>query len=85
VDLREVAWGGTDWIYLAQDRDQWKGLVNTVMNLLVLQNFGKFLSSCATGGFSRRAQLQGVSYLAKIQSIRLVFQIIRSLLICFIY
>jgi hypothetical protein len=27
--------GGEDWIYLAQDRDQWLALVNTVMNLRV--------------------------------------------------
>jgi hypothetical protein len=36
MDLREIGWGGMDWIDLAQDRDQWKALVNTVMNLRVL-------------------------------------------------
>jgi hypothetical protein len=35
VDLREIGWGGMDWIELAQDRDQWRALVNTVMNLQV--------------------------------------------------
>jgi hypothetical protein len=50
-----------DWIDLAQDRDQWSSLVNTVMNLRVPQNVGKFLSSCTTG-FSGRAQLREVSY-----------------------
>jgi hypothetical protein len=35
-DLRETGWGGTDWIGLAQDRDQRRTLVNTVMNLQVL-------------------------------------------------
>jgi hypothetical protein len=35
MDLREIGWGGMDWIDLAQDRDQWKALVNTVMNLQV--------------------------------------------------
>jgi hypothetical protein len=35
MDLREVGWGGTDWIDLAQIRDQWKALVNTLMNLRV--------------------------------------------------
>jgi hypothetical protein len=35
VDLREIGWGGMDWIHLAQDRDQWRALVNTVMNLQV--------------------------------------------------
>ena len=32
MDLREFGWGGTDWIDLAQDRDRWRALVNTVMN-----------------------------------------------------
>jgi hypothetical protein len=36
-----------DWI----DIDQWRALVNTAMNLPVLENTGKFLSICATGGF----------------------------------
>jgi hypothetical protein len=57
MDLREIGWGGMDWIDLAQDRVQWKVLVNTVMNLRVPLNAGKFLSSCTIGGFSRRAQL----------------------------
>jgi hypothetical protein len=50
-----------DWINLAQDRDQWRVLVDTVMNLRVPKNAGKFLSSCTTGGFSRKAQLHEVS------------------------
>jgi hypothetical protein len=33
MDLREIGWGGMDWSDLAQDRDQWRILVNTVMNL----------------------------------------------------
>jgi hypothetical protein len=44
MDLRETGWDGVDWIELAQDRDQWKGLVNMVMNLRVPQSVGKFLS-----------------------------------------
>jgi hypothetical protein len=35
MDLREIGWDGMDWIDLAQYRDRWRGLVNTVMNLRV--------------------------------------------------
>jgi hypothetical protein len=35
MDLREIGWNGKDWIDLAQSRNQWKVLVNTVMNLRV--------------------------------------------------
>jgi hypothetical protein len=35
IDLREMGWDVMDWIDLAQDRDQWRALVNTVMNLRV--------------------------------------------------
>jgi hypothetical protein len=35
MDLREIAWGGMDWIDLDQDKDQWMALVNTVMNIRV--------------------------------------------------
>jgi hypothetical protein len=31
MDLREIGWVGMDWNELAQDRDQWRALVNTVM------------------------------------------------------
>jgi hypothetical protein len=35
IDFREIGWGCMDWINLAQDKDQWKALVSTVMNLWV--------------------------------------------------
>jgi hypothetical protein len=35
VDLREIWFGDVDWINLAYDRDRWRALVNTVMNLRV--------------------------------------------------
>jgi hypothetical protein len=35
MDLGEIGRDGVDWIELAQDRDQWRTLVNTVMNLRV--------------------------------------------------
>jgi hypothetical protein len=35
MGLREIGWGGMDWIDLAQDIDQWRALVNMVMKLPV--------------------------------------------------
>jgi hypothetical protein len=58
IDIREIGWDGMDWIDLAKDRDQWRALVSTVMNLRVPFNAGKFLSSCTIGSFSRRAQVR---------------------------
>jgi hypothetical protein len=58
IDVTEIGWDGMDWIDLAQDRDQWRALVKTIMNLLVPYNIGKFLSGCTIGSFSRRAKLR---------------------------
>jgi hypothetical protein len=35
MDPREIGWDGMDWIDVGQDRDKWRVLVNTVMNLWV--------------------------------------------------
>jgi hypothetical protein len=35
IDLREIGWDGMDWIDLDQDMDQWRALVNTILNLRV--------------------------------------------------
>jgi hypothetical protein len=35
MDFREIGWGGMDWIDLTQDRDHWRALVTTVMNLRI--------------------------------------------------
>jgi hypothetical protein len=35
MDLGQIGWEGLNWINLAQDRDQWQGLVNTVMKFQV--------------------------------------------------
>jgi hypothetical protein len=36
IDLREIGWNGVDWTDMAQDRDQWRALMNTVLILRVL-------------------------------------------------
>jgi hypothetical protein len=35
MDLREIGWGDMDWIDVAQDSDQWRAFVNTVVNIWV--------------------------------------------------
>jgi hypothetical protein len=35
TDLRKIVFGDVDWIHMARDRDRWRALVNTVMNLRV--------------------------------------------------
>jgi hypothetical protein len=43
MDLRKIKWSGMDLIDLAQDRDQWSGLVYIVINLRVPKNIGEIL------------------------------------------
>jgi hypothetical protein len=56
MNLIEVGWGDVDWIGLAQDRDRWRALVNSVLNL----NTGKLSSVQTTRDLSSSAQLHGV-------------------------
>jgi hypothetical protein len=44
LDIREIGWCGVDEIHPAQYRDQWRALVNMVLNLWVPLNFQKFFS-----------------------------------------
>jgi hypothetical protein len=55
IPLREIGFGGMDWIDLAQDKDVWKVLVNTGINS------GDFLSGLKTRDVSRRAQICAVA------------------------
>jgi hypothetical protein len=43
--LKETGWEGVDWMHLAQDRDQWRTLMNTVINLRVPLMAGNFLAT----------------------------------------
>ena len=36
LKVKDIGWEGMNWIDLAQDRDRWRAVVNTVMNFLVL-------------------------------------------------
>jgi hypothetical protein len=49
MDLVEVGWGDVYWIGLTQDRDRWRALVNSVLNLRVALNAGKLSSVQTTG------------------------------------
>jgi hypothetical protein len=51
VDLTDIRWDGTDWIALAQDRDQWRALVNMVINMQDL--FKVFLGNASADMFLR--------------------------------
>jgi hypothetical protein len=60
IDLRDTVRCVVDLIRLAQDRDHLRAVMNIAMNLLILQNVWKFLSSSVTSRFSRNAQFHGV-------------------------
>jgi hypothetical protein len=45
MDIMEIGCEGVKWTHLARDRNQWKCLINTVMNLQVPQNVGNFFTT----------------------------------------
>jgi hypothetical protein len=62
IKMKSGEHGDVCYALICQDRIHRKAVVNTAMNLRIPQNTGKFLSSCTSGGLSRRAQLHGVGY-----------------------
>jgi hypothetical protein len=61
MDLEEVGWGDVNWIGLAKDRNRWRAVVNSVLNLRVPRNAGKLSSSLTSSGLSSSVQLHRVS------------------------
>jgi hypothetical protein len=61
MDLGELGWDDVDWTGLAQDRNRWRALLSSVLNLWVSENAGKPSSGLTTGGLSSSAQFHRVS------------------------
>jgi hypothetical protein len=61
MDLGEIGLDGRDWIKLALDRDQWRALVNTVMNLRVPKNAWEFSESLHNWQLLRKVSAHYVS------------------------
>ena len=61
MDLQEVGGSCGDWIELAQDRDRWRALVDTVRNIWVQKRRGISCLAAEPVSFSRRTLLHGVS------------------------
>jgi hypothetical protein len=57
MDLGEVGWGDVDLIGLAQIRNRWRVLVNSVLNLQIQLNARKLSSGLTTGGLLSSARL----------------------------
>jgi hypothetical protein len=61
MDSRVIGWGVVDWVGLAQDRNRWRALGNSLSKLRVPWNAGKLSSSLTTDDLSSNAQLYTVS------------------------
>jgi len=59
MDLKNIGWEVVDWINLAQDRDQWRPLLNTVINPGLPYKAGNLSTDWATISFPRRPLLHG--------------------------
>jgi len=54
MDLQEVGWGETDWIYMAYSRNSWQAVVNAVINFWGPKKCGEFLDEMRTCYFFRK-------------------------------
>jgi hypothetical protein len=61
MDLGEVGWADVDWIGLAKDRNRWRALVNSVLNLRFPRIAGKLSSDLTSGDLSSSAQFHRIS------------------------
>jgi hypothetical protein len=61
MDLVEVGWGYVDWIGLAPDKDRWRAVVNSVLNLRAPYTAGKLSSVVTTWDLSSSDQLHRVT------------------------
>jgi hypothetical protein len=52
MDLREIGWESVEWIQLAQDRDRWRAIVNTVINFRVLAPWRLYCSVQTIAGIA---------------------------------
>jgi hypothetical protein len=67
MDPLEIGKGGVDWTGLAQDRENWRALVNAVMNLRVPKNAGKLSSGYTIGVPSSSPQFHKVLVISSFQ------------------
>jgi hypothetical protein len=54
MDIRETGWEGVDWMNLAQDREQWRALVNTILNFAFHKSQGTYRLTGSLLGFQER-------------------------------
>jgi hypothetical protein len=72
MGLLERAWGGVDWISMAQDREKWRAPMNAAMKLRVPKNSGKLSSSYTIGGLLSSAKSHKVSLIVMYMYIYIV-------------
>ena len=60
INPEEIGWEGVDWISIAEDRDKWWALMNTVVNLVFHKMFGIFLTNLEKIILSKRTLLYAV-------------------------